>query len=80
MIGAPCPLLARFAGSTQSLGRSLSQIHPISARCSPCTRRGLLVSPYPLLHLPTDQFSPRFWHRKLQKPIQYPRTRSGFVQ
>ncbi len=81
MISAARPVLAPAAGSTQSLSRSLSQLHPVSARCSPCTHRGLLVSPrHPLLQLSTGQFSLRIRHSKPQNTIQYPETHSGSVQ
>jgi hypothetical protein len=81
MIGATYPVLAPFAGSTQSLTRSLSGLDRVPPESSPATRRRQSFSPRkPLIHLPTGQFSRRARHRKLQKAIQYPETRSGSVQ
>lgn len=81
MIGATCPPLPPFAGSTQSLSRSLSQLDLVPAERLPALigaswfRRGTLFS----------IFQPAFSNTthgptKLQKTIQYPEARSGFVQ
>jgi len=81
MIGATYPVLAPFAGSTQSLSRSLSALDRVPPESSPATRRRQSLSRRkPLIHLPTGQFSRRVRHSKLQKAIQYPETRSGSVQ
>lgn len=81
MIGATYPVLAPFTGSAQSRSRSLSPVDRVAAKNSPATRRRQSFSHWkPLLPLPTGQFSHRIRHRKLQKTIQYPETRSGSVQ
>ena len=81
MIGATYPVLAPFAGSTQSLARSLSPLDRVAAESSPATRRRQSCSHWkPLIHLPTGQISRRVQHSQLQKAIQYPETRSGSVQ
>ena len=81
MIGATNPVLAPFTGSDPEpqqisvSGRSayLTKVlpPPVGARCFHAGSR------YPSSNCP---FSRRIRHRKLQKPIQYPETRSGSVQ
>jgi len=70
MIGATYPVLAPFAGSTQSLSRSLSPLDRLPPESSPATRRRQSFSRCkPLIHPPTGQFSRRVRHSKLQKTI-----------
>jgi hypothetical protein len=81
MIGATYPVLAPFADSAQSLGKSLSLLHRVRPKSPLAPRPRPLFSRYkPLLHLPAGQFSRRIRLGKLQKAIQYPETRSGSVQ
>jgi hypothetical protein len=81
MIGATYSVLARFAGSAQSLTRSLSPFHRIAIATSPAARRCPLFSRRkPPLHPTACQFFQRSHRRKLRKHIQYPGTRSGSVQ
>ena len=81
MMPAPYPVFAAGASSNQSLSRSLSPRDRLSANSSAATRpRQSLSHCKPLPHLPTGQFSHRIRPSKLQKTIQCPETRSGFVQ
>jgi hypothetical protein len=81
MIGATYAVPDACIGSAQSLSRSLSPVDQVPAESSPAThRRRLFSRRQPLPQLPTDQFSHRIPHCKLQKTIQYPETRSGSVQ
>jgi hypothetical protein len=81
MTGAIDSVLVPFTGSHQSLSRSLSPVDRIAIDRSPATRCCPLFSRRkPPLHPPACQFSRRIHHRKLQKHIQYPETRSGSVQ
>ena len=81
MIGEPYLVLAPFADSVQSLSKALSPLDRVPPETPPATGRRHSFSRWkPLLHLPAGQFSRRIWLGKLQKPIQYPETRSGSVQ
>jgi hypothetical protein len=81
MIDASYPVLALFTGSGQSLSRSLPAVDRIDIERPPATRKCRSLSHRkPPLHPPACQFSRRIRHRKLQKHIQYPETRSGSVQ
>ena len=81
MTGAPHSVLAPFTGSDQSLTRFLSSVDRVTAESSSATRRRQSFSRCkPLTHLPTCQFARRIRHRRPQKTIQYPETRSGSVQ
>ena len=81
MIGAARPVLAPAAGSTESRSRSLSALHPVPPKSSPGVGLCQPISRgNPLIRLPIGPFPLRIRHRKAQKAIQYPRTRSGFVQ
>jgi hypothetical protein len=75
------PVLAAFIDSDQSLTRSPSPIVPLAAESSPATPRRQLFSPGNRFSLfQRGSFFRRTRHPKLQKPIQYPETRSGSVQ
>ena len=81
MIGAPCPLLAPFAGSTQSLGRSLSQLDLVPAERLPA----LIGAGWLRSGSRSTIFQPAISNTaqgttNLQKTIQYPEARPGFVQ
>jgi hypothetical protein len=81
MIATTYPVLAPFTGSAQSLSRSLSPFDRIPPESSRDTRRRQSFSPWKsLIHLPTGQLSRSILHRKPQKVIQYPATRSRSVQ
>jgi hypothetical protein len=81
MIGVTRSVLAPFAGSTQSLSRSLSPLDPVPPESSPATgRRQSFSHCKPLIHLPTGQFFRLVPHSKLQKAIQYPGGSTGSVK
>jgi hypothetical protein len=81
MIRATYSVLALFTGSHQSLSRSLPPVDRFAVESSPAIRRYPLFSHRkPPLRPLACQFSRRIHHRKLQKHIQYPKTRSGSVQ
>ena len=81
MIGTTRSVLVARTGSAQSLGRSLSPVDRVPAESPSATRQRRLFSRRkPLTYLPPCQFPRRIWHRELQKAIQHPETRSGFVQ
>jgi hypothetical protein len=74
-------LAAALPGSYRSLRRSLFPIDPVDAEDTPTTRRRQFSSRRkPLLHPSTGHFFRRIRLSKLQKAIQYPETRPGFVQ
>jgi len=74
------PVPAALPGSDRNLSRSLSTVDRVPAESSPATRRRQLIAPRkPLLPLPTGPLSCRMRHRKPQKAVQYPDTRSGSV-
>ena len=81
MIGSTRSVLDACTGSAQSLSRSLSRFDRVPAQSSSTTRRRRLFSRWkPLRHLPTCPFFGCIRLCKLPKTIQYPETRSGFVQ
>ena len=81
MTGATYSVLAPFTGSAQSLRRSLSPVDPLRSENSPrAPRHQLFPRSKPFTHLPTREFLCYIPSRQHQKAIQYPGTRSGFVQ
>ncbi len=67
--------------SDWNLSRTLSTVDRLYSQSSHATLRLRHLRSWKLLpHLSTCQFLPPIPHRKLQKAIQYPETRSGSVQ
>ena len=81
MIPTSCSVIGVRTRSDGSLSRTLSTVDRLRSQSSHASPRLPHHRSWKFLpHLLTCRFLARIPHRKLQKPIHYPETRSGSVQ